>query len=159
MDIVDGAGDFRLMNRQYVDAVLSLSERNRFSKGIFQWIGFRTKWIKYENVQRAAGNTKWSFKKLFLYSVDGITGFSSKLLSVASILGILVFLIAVIIIVFSIIRKLVWGIPVDGWTTLICVIAFFGGMQLLAIGILGQYIGKTFTETKQRPHYLIRIQK
>ncbi|GMO26565.1 MAG: glycosyltransferase family 2 protein [Termitinemataceae bacterium] len=159
MEVTDGEGDFRLMSRPYVDAILSLSERSRFSKGIFPWIGFRTKWFEYENVQRIVGKTKWPFKKLFLYSMDGIIGFSSKLLSVASVCGILAFLASLAVIIFSIIRKLVWGVPVDGWTTLICVISFFSGVQLLTIGILGQYLAKTYNEVKQRPHYLIKDKK
>jgi glycosyltransferase involved in cell wall biosynthesis len=159
MEITNGAGDFRLMSRLYVEAILALGERNRFSKGIFPWIGFKTKWFEYENIQRAAGETKWPFRKLFLYSMDGIIGFSSKLLSIASFCGTLAFLTSLTVIIFSVIRKLAWGVPVDGWTTLVCIISFFGGIQLFTIGIFGQYLEKISDEVKKRPHYLIREKK
>lgn len=156
IEIVDGAGDFRLMNRKYLDALLAMPERNRFSKGIFPWIGFKTKWFCYENIERKAGKTKWSFKKLFLYSIDGITAFSTKPLVISSILGILLSTVALAFIVFIIIRKLIWGDPVGGWASTVCIILFCSGIQLFTIGILGQYITKIYTETKQRPHYVIR---
>ena len=154
--IVDGVRDFRLMNRRYMDALLSLPERNRFSKGIFPWIGFNTKWFEYENISRTAGRTKWSFWKLLMYSFDGITAFSSKPVVIVSVLGIIFFIIALAAIIFIVIRKLVYGDPVAGWASTICIILFCSGIQLFTIGILGQYIAKTYTETKQRPHYIIR---
>ena len=154
--VVDGARDFRLMNRRYMDALLSLPERNRFSKGIFPWIGFNTKWFEYENIARTAGRTKWSFWKLLMYSFDGITAFSSKPIVIVSVLGIIFFMIALAAIIFIVIRKLVYGDPVAGWASTICIILFCSGIQLFTIGILGQYIAKTYTETKQRPHYVIR---
>ena len=164
IEMIDGAGDFRLMTRQYVDACLSLCERNRFSKGIFPWVGFRTKWIKYENAERPAGTTKWSFWGLFLYSLDGITAFSSKLLGLASILGIILFLVSIGIIIFIIIYRLLtlnssnpW--TPDGWASTACIVLFCSGIQLFTIGILGQYLSKAYTEVKQRPHYIIREEK
>jgi hypothetical protein len=144
------------MNRPYLEAVLALPERNRFSKGIFPWVGFKTKWIEYENIERVAGNTKWSFWKLFLYSLDGIIAFSSKPLAIASVLGILLFLAAIVFIVFIIIRRILWGDPVAGWASTMCVILFCSGIQLFTTGILGQYMAKVYTETKQRPHYIVR---
>jgi glycosyltransferase involved in cell wall biosynthesis len=159
IEVVDGARDFRLMNRKYVDAILSLQERSRFSKGIFPWVGFRIKWIEYENVERTAGTTKWSFWKLFTYSLDGIIAFSSKPLAIASILGIVFFLVAIAFIVIIIIRKIIWGDPVDGWTSTTCINLFIGGVQLFTIGILGQYLAKTYTEVKQRPYYIIKETK
>jgi hypothetical protein len=156
IEIIDGARDFRLMNRKYLEALLMLQERNRFSKGIFPWIGFKTKWFQYENIERAAGKTKWSFRKLFLYSLDGIIAFSSKPLAIASVLGVLLFLAALSFIIFIVIRKIVWGDPVDGWASTICIILFCSGIQLFTTGILGQYMAKTYTEIKQRPQYIVR---
>ncbi|MCL1931521.1 MAG: glycosyltransferase family 2 protein [Treponema sp.] len=156
IEVVDGARDFRLMNRKYVDALLTLQERSRFSKGIFPWIGFKTKWFEYENIKRKAGTTKWSFWKLFLYSLDGIIAFSSKPLAIASVMGVLLFLAAIAFIAFIIIRKLVWGDPVSGWASTVCIILFCSGVQLFTTGILGQYMAKTYTEVKQRPQYIIR---
>jgi glycosyltransferase involved in cell wall biosynthesis len=155
-EIVDGARDYRLMNRKYLQTILSLTERNRFSKGIFPWVGFRTKWFEYENIERKAGNTKWSFWKLFLYSLDGIIAFSSKPLAIASLLGVMLFIAAIVFITFIIIRKIVSGDPVDGWASTVCIILFCSGIQLFTTGILGQYLAKTYTEVKQRPHYIIR---
>ena len=159
IEIVDGARDFRLMNRMYVDAVLLLNERNRFSKGIFPWLGFKTKWFEYENVNRVAGETKWSFWKLFLYSLDGITAFSSRPLALASICGTFAFLLSLFFIVFIIIRRVIWGDPVAGWASTICIVLLLSGIQLFSIGILGQYLAKTYTEVKQRPHFIVRDQK
>jgi hypothetical protein len=156
IEVIDGARDFRLMNRNYVNAILSLPERNRFSKGIFPWVGFKTKWFEYENIQRIAGDTKWSFWKLFLYSIDGIIAFSLKPLTIASIFGILLFIIALTLITFIIIRKIIWGDPVEGWASTVCIILFCNGIQLFTTGILGQYLAKTYTEIKKRPHYIIR---
>ena len=159
IEMIDGAGDFRLMNRAYIEAVLSLHERNRFSKGIFPWVGFKTKWIEYENVNRVAGETKWSFYKLLLYSLDGITAFSSKPLAFASICGLAAFLLSLLFIIFIVVRRIVWGDPVAGWASTICVILLLSGIQLFSIGILGQYLAKTYTEVKQRPHFIVREQK
>jgi glycosyltransferase involved in cell wall biosynthesis len=156
IDIVDNARDFRLMSRAYLNAVLSLHERNRFSKGIFPWIGFRVKWFEYENIQRAAGETKWSFWRLFLYSMDGIIAFSTKPLAMASLLGISIFTVSFIFIALIVIRKIIFGDPVDGWASTICIVLFCSGIQLFTVGILGQYLAKTYTEVKNRPHYIIR---
>jgi glycosyltransferase involved in cell wall biosynthesis len=154
--IADGARDFRLMSRQYADAVLSLPERNRFSKGIFPWVGFSIKWFEYENIERAAGNTKWSFWKLFWYSLDGIMAFSSKPLAIASVLGMVLFIVAVVSVLFIVIRKLVWGDPVAGWASTASIMLFCSGIQLFTTGILGQYLAKTYSEVKQRPQYIIQ---
>ncbi len=154
-EIVDGAQDFRFMTRQMVDAILSMKEYNRFSKGIFSWVGFRTKYMPYENVERAAGNTTWSFKSLFKYSLEGIFAFSTAPLSISSFLGILSFIIAFIMILVLVIKWLAFGDPVQGYTTTICVILMMGGLQLFCIGILGQYLSKTYLESKNRPIYII----
>ena len=156
VEIVDGARDFRLMNRKYLEALLTLPERNRFSKGIFPWIGFKIKFFEYKNIERTTGKTKWSFWKLFLYSLDGIIAFSSKPLAIASFMGVLLFMAAVFFIVFIIIRKMVWGDPVSGWASTVCIILFSSGIQLFTTGILGQYAAKIYTEVKQRPQYIIR---
>lgn len=152
-DIVDGARDFRLMTRQMVDAILSMEEYNRFSKGIFGWIGFKTKWIEFENVERVAGETKWSFFKLFLYSLEGIVAFSTFPLSLAFIIGITFCLLAII---FIIVRTLIFGDATKGWPSLVCIMFFISGIQLLYMGILGQYLSKTYLETKKRPIYIIK---
>ncbi len=154
-EIVDGAQDFRFMTRQMVNAILSMQEYNRFSKGIFSWVGFRTKYMPYENVERAAGTTAWSFKSLFKYSLEGIFAFSTAPLSISSLLGVLSCIIAFIIIIVMVIKWLVWGDPVQGYTTTICVLLLIGGLQLFCMGILGQYLSKTYLETKNRPVYLI----
>lgn len=154
-DVVDGARDFRLMKREMVDAIVSMCEYNRFSKGIFGWIGFRTYWLPYENVERIAGETKWSFWKLFKYAVDGIINFSHIPLSISSWFGMFMTVIAFIMLIFIVVRRLVFGDPVAGWASLICVIVFIGGIQLFCIGIMGQYIAKTYMETKKRPHYIV----
>lgn len=155
-DIVDGARDYRMMTRQVVDAILSMREYNRFSKGIFGWVGFDTKWLEYENIQRAAGETKWSFWKLFLYSLDGIMAFSTVPLSIASFLGILFCIIAFAFLIFIFIRALAFGDNVAGWPSTICVITLLGGLQLLCLGIMGQYLSKLYLEVKDRPKYLIK---
>ena len=155
-DIVDGARDYRLMRRSMVDAILSLREYNRFSKGIFGWVGFKTKWVPYVNVERVAGETKWSFWKLFLYSLEGIVAFSTVPLALASVLGVLVCLAAFVFVVVVLVKTLAFGDPVGGWPSMMCVILFLGGVQLLCIGILGQYLSKTYLETKRRPVYLVR---
>ena len=154
-EIVDGAQDFRFMTRQMVDSILSMKEYNRFSKGIFSWVGFRTKYMPYENIERAAGNTTWSFKSLFKYSLEGIFAFSTAPLSISSFLGILSCIIAFIMILAIVVKWLVFGDPVQGYTTTICVILMMGGLQLFCIGILGQYLSKTYLESKNRPIYLI----
>jgi glycosyltransferase involved in cell wall biosynthesis len=156
IEIVDGARDFRLMSRRYVDALLSLPERNRFSKGIFPWIGFKTKWFEYKNITRIAGTTNWSFWKLFVYSLDGIIAFSTKPLAFASLLGILLFLVSLGWTIVIIIRKLISQLPDTGWSSLVCIILFVSGIQLFTTGILGQYLAKIYTEIKQRPHYVIK---
>ena len=155
-EIVDGARDFRLMTRQMVNAILDVKEYNRFSKGIFGWVGFKTKWLEYENIERVAGNTKWSFWKLFLYSLDGIVAFSTVPLSVASAFGMLFLFIAFIMIVFIIVKTLIFGDPVAGYPSMMCVMFFIGGIQLFSIGILGQYLSKTYLETKNRPIYIVK---
>jgi glycosyltransferase involved in cell wall biosynthesis len=156
VEIISGTRDFRLMNRKYLEAILAMPERNRFSKGIFPWIGFKIKLFEYENIERAAGKTKWSFWKLFFYSLDGIIAFSSKPLAIASVLGILLFIISISFIIFIIIRRVVWGDPVGGWASTICIILFCSGIQLFTTGILGQYMAKIYTEVKQRPQYIVR---
>lgn len=155
-EIVDGARDFRMMTRQMVDAIVSLPERNRFSKGLFSWVGFATKWLEYENVNRVAGETKWSFWKLLLYSFDGIIAFSTAPLALASILGLLMSFIAIVFIFVIVIRTWIWGDPVSGWPSTISIMLFIAGIQLLSIGILGQYLAKVYIEAKQRPHYVIK---
>ena len=154
-DIVDGARDFRLMKREMVDAIVSMCEYNRFSKGIFGWIGFKTKWLPYKNVERVAGETKWSFFKLFKYSLDGIVNFSQAPLSIASVSGLVLTFIAFFMILFVVVRRLIFGDPVAGWASTVCIILFIGGVQLLCMGIMGQYLAKTYLEVKNRPHYII----
>lgn len=157
--VVDGARDFRLMTKKYKDAVLSLLERNRFTKGIFPWVGFKTKWFAYENVERVAGKTKWSFWKLFLYSIDGIIGFSTKSLAFSAVAGILSLAVSFVLIILIAVRRLVFGDPVQGWASLVCFITFFSGLQLFCTGISGLYISKIYTEVKQRPIYIIKEEK
>lgn len=154
-DIVDGARDYRLMKREMVDAIVKMGENNRFSKGIFGWIGYRTYWYPYENVERAAGETKWNFFQLLKYSIDGIVSFSHVPLSIASWCGLLFTSLSFLAILFIVIRRLVFGDPVQGWASTCCVIIFIGGIQLFSMGIIGQYIAKIFAETKHRPHYII----
>lgn len=155
-EIVDGARDYRLMTRQMADAVLSMREYNRFTKGIFGWVGFRTKWVEYENVERARGETKWSFWKLFFYSLDGIAAFSTAPLMIASVMGVFFCLVAFAMILFIIVRKLIFGDPVSGWPSLVCIILMTSGVQFFCTGILGQYLAKTYMEVKRRPVYLVR---
>lgn len=154
-EVVDGARDFQLMNRKVVNAILAMGEYNRFSKGIFGWVGFKKKWLEYENVERAAGETKWSFWKLFVYALDGIVAFSTAPLVIASFMGMLFCLIAFIAIIFIIIRTVIFGDPTSGWPSMVCIIMLVSGIQLLCIGILGQYLAKTYLETKKRPLYLV----
>lgn len=155
-EIVDGARDFRLMKRAMVDAILALPEYNRFSKGIYGWVGFKTAWLPYVNVNRAAGETKWNFFSLLLYSIDGIVAFSTVPLSIASIAGALLCLVAFAALIFIIVRALLFGDPVDGWPSLASIVIFIGGIQLLCLGIMGQYLAKTYLEAKRRPAYIVR---
>ena len=154
-DIVDGARDFRLMRREMVDAIVSMCEYNRFSKGIFGWIGFRTKWLPYKNVERVAGETKWNFWGLFKYSIDGIINFSQAPLSIASLIGFVLTMASFAAIVFIVVRRILFGDPVAGWASTACIILFMGGLQLLCMGIMGQYMAKTYLEVKHRPHYIV----
>ena len=154
--IVDGARDYRLMTRQMVDSILQLTEVNRFSKGIFSWVGYRTHWLEVENAQRAAGQTKWSFFKLCLYAMDGIIAFSTAPLAIASVLGLAFCVIAFIAIIFVIVRQLIWGGSAFGWPSMVCILLFVTGIQLFCIGILGQYLSKTYLEVKRRPIYILR---
>lgn len=156
VEMVDGARDFRLMRRPMVDAILELSEYNRFSKGIFAWVGFETEYLEYKNVERVAGETSWNFWSLFKYSIEGIVNFSDAPLNIAFIGGLLSWILAFIMMVLIVIRTLVFGDPTSGWPSLMTVILFLGGFQLLTIGILGKYIGKIFLETKNRPVYVIK---
>ena len=155
-EIVDGARDYRLMTRQFVNSLLSLGEYNRFSKGLFGWVGYQTKWLEYENVERAAGETKWSFWKLLLYSIEGIMAFSTVPLAVSAVMGILFCAIAFVLILFIIVKTIVFGDPVAGWPSTACIILFVGGVQLFCVGILGQYLAKTYLEVKGRPIYICK---
>ena len=155
VDIVDGARDFRLMNRKFLDALLALKERNRFSKGLFGWVGFKTKWIEFENVERVAGETKWSFWKLFKYSIEGIVAFTTVPLVLASFVGFLFCMFSLASTIFIFVRKLLFGDPVSGWASTACIITFLGGIQLFFLGVFGQYLAKAYTEVKNRPLYLI----
>ena len=154
--LVDGARDYKLMSRPVVDALLSMPEYNRFSKGLYEWVGFKTKWLEFENVERVAGETKWSFWKLFKYSIDGIVGFTTMPLSIASMLGILFMFLSFGGIVFLCVRQLFWHQSVSGWTSLACIIIFFCGVQLLSLGIIGQYLAKTYMEVKRRPIFIVK---
>ena len=153
--LVDGARDYKLLSRKAVDALLAMPEYNRFSKGLYEWIGFRTKWFAYENVERVAGETKWSFWKLFKYSLEGIVAFTTFPLAVASILGMLFMLVSLIIIIALCVRQFVWQNSVDGWTSMACIIVLLSGVQLFCVGIIGQYISKMYMEIKRRPHYIV----
>lgn len=154
-DIVDGARDFRLMNCKFVDALLQMKEYNRFSKGLFGWVGYKTKWIEFENVERVAGETKWSFWSLFKYSIEEILAFTTAPLVIASVLGILLCFLAFVFIVFIIVRKICFNNSVNGWASMVCIISLLGGLQLFAIGVVGQYLAKLYLEIKNRPIYLI----
>lgn len=154
-DIVDGARDFRLMRREMVEAIVEMGEYNRFSKGIFGWIGFKTYWLAYENVNRVAGETKWSFWKLLKYAIDGIINFSQAPLAVASWFGMLMTFVSFVAVIFIVVRRLAFGDPVIGWASTVCIITFIGGIQLFCMGIMGQYISKTYLEVKKRPHYIV----
>ncbi|NQG97617.1 glycosyltransferase family 2 protein [Streptococcus suis] len=156
VEVVDGARDFRLMRRQMVDAILEVSEYNRFSKGIFAWVGFETKYLPYQNVERVAGETSWSFWSLLSYSIEGIINFSEAPLNIASFVGFFTFLLSLLLMVIVVVKTLVFGDPTIGWPSTICIILFLGGLQLMTIGILGKYLAKVFMETKKRPIYLIK---
>ena len=155
-EIVDGARDYRLMTRKYVDAILSMPEYNRFTKGIFGWVGFDTKWIEFENVERKKGETKWSFWKLFVYSLEGITSFSTAPLAFAAFAGVFFFVIAFIAIIFVFVRAMIYGDPTSGWPSMVCIILFVSGIQLFCLGIVGEYLSKTYLEVKNRPIYIVK---
>ncbi len=155
VEIVDGARDFRVMSRKYVNALLGMKEYNRFSKGLYSWVGFRVKWFSYENVQRAAGHTKWSFWSLFQYSIEGIAAFTTTPLVLASFVGLILCICTVLAVLFIIVRRIVFGDPVDGWASLACLITFMGGCQMFFFGIMGQYIAKMYLENKRRPIYIV----
>ncbi|CYU64143.1 glycosyltransferase family 2 protein [Streptococcus suis] len=156
VEVVDGARDFRLMRRHMVDAILAVSEYNRFSKGIFAWVGFETEYLPYENIERVAGETSWSFWKLLSYSIEGIINFSDTPLNIASYTGFFTFLLSLVLMVFVVFKTLVFGDPTIGWPSTICIILFLGGLQLMTIGILGKYLAKVFLETKKRPIYIVK---
>ncbi len=155
-EIVDGARDYRLMTRQVADAILAMTEYNRFTKGIFGWVGYETKWLEYENIERRKGETKWSFWKLFAYSLEGITAFSTVPLTIAALIGAFFCVLAFIMIIFIIVKTLIFGDPTSGWPSLVCIIMLVGGVQLFCLGIVGQYLSKTYMEVKRRPIYLVK---
>lgn len=155
-EIVDGARDYRLMSRQVVDAILAMTEYNRFTKGIFGWVGYETKWMEYENIERRKGETKWSFWKLFAYSLEGITAFSTVPLTIAALIGALFCMLAFAMIIIIIVRTLIFGDPTSGWPSLVCIIMMVSGVQLFCLGIVGQYLAKTYMEVKKRPIYLVK---
>ena len=156
VEMVDGARDYRLMTRQVVDAIISCQEYNRYSKGLWAFVGFKTKWVEYENVQRVAGETKWSFWKLFKYAIEGIVAFSTVPLTLAAFLGVLFCLIAFVMIIVVIVKPLAFGDPAAGWPSLVCLIMFTSGIQLFFLGVIGEYLAKAYLETKHRPHYITR---
>ena len=156
INIADGARDYQMMTRQMMNSVLALTEYNRFSKGIFEWVGYKKKWLEYENVERSAGETKWSLGKLIWYSLEGIVNFSNMPLMISSYLGLLMTVISVLAVIFIVVRKLLFGDPVDGWASQVCIITFVGGIQLFCIGIMGQYLSRVYSEVKKRPHYIIQ---
>lgn len=158
IEMVDGARDYRLMTRQMVNSIISLKEYNRYSKGLFSFVGYKTKWIEFENINRVAGETKWNFFKLFIYAVEGIVGFSTLPLTLAALFGVLFCFISILLIIFIIIRTIVWGDPVAGWPSLVCIMFMIGGVQLFCTGIIGIYLSKTYLETKKRPIYIIKEQ-
>ncbi len=158
-EIVDGARDYRFMSRQMVNAIIEDGEYNRFSKGIFSWVGFNTKWLSYENIERSAGQTKWSFWGLFKYSIEGILAYSTVPLYISSFIGVALFILSIIAFVFIIIKKLVWGDPVQGWASMVCILLFLGGIILLCLGIIGLYVSKIYLETKKRQIYIVKEKK
>lgn len=155
-EIVDGARDYRMMSRRFVDAILSLEEINRFSKGIFSWVGFETRWLEYENVERRKGETKWSFWKLFRYAIEGIIGFSTAPLAFASFMGVFFCILAFLMIIFTIVRAAIFGDKTSGWPSLVCIISLISGVQLFCLGIVGQYLAKTYMEVKKRPIFIVK---
>ena len=155
-EIVDGARDYRMMTRQFVDAVLEVKEYNRFSKGIFSWVGFNNKWLEYENVERRKGETKWSFRKLFVYAIEGIVAFTTAPLAFASVFGVVCCIVALLFLLIIFVRALVLGDPTPGWPSMVCIILLVSGVQMFCIGIVGQYLSKTYLEVKKRPIYLLR---
>ena len=155
-EIVDGARDYRLMTRQVADAILSMKEYNRFTKGIYGWVGFQTKWLEFENVERKKGETKWSFWKLLLYSLEGIVSFSTAPATFAAVMGVLFCILAFLLIVVIVIRTALFGDPVAGWPSLVCIISLISGVQLFCLGIVGQYVSKTYLEVKERPIYIVK---
>lgn len=155
-ELMDGARDYRLMTRQFVNSLLEMKEYNRFSKGLFGWVGYKTKWLEFENVERVAGETKWSFWKLFIYAIDGIVAFSTTPLAIASVIGMLMLFVAFFFIIFIVVRTLMFGDPVSGWPSLVCIITLIGGIQIFCVGILGQYLSKVYLETKNRPIYIVK---
>jgi glycosyltransferase involved in cell wall biosynthesis len=156
IELVDGARDFRLMSRQMVDSILQICEYNRFSKGIFAWVGFKTKWMEYDNQERAAGQTKWSFWKLYSYSLDGIMAFSTTPLALSSVIGLVFFLVSFVMIVAMAVKYLLWGGSIYGWPFMVCILLFITGIQLFCTGIVGQYVSRTYLETKRRPIYIVK---
>ena len=156
IEMVDGARDYRLMTRQMVNSIVNMKEYNRYSKGLFSFVGFKTKWLEYENVERVAGETKWNFWKLFIYAIDGICAFSTKPLVISAIVGFLFFIISFLMILVIIIKTLLYGDPVSGWPSLVCIIFFVSGIQLFCMGIMGEYLAKAYLETKNRPIYIIK---
>lgn len=156
VEMVDGARDYRLMTRQVVDSILMLKEYNRYSKGLFSFVGFKTKWLEYENVERVAGETKWSFWKLFIYAIEGIVAFTTVPLTISAIIGILFCLIAFVMIITVILKTLIFGDPTSGWPSLVCIIFMVSGIQLLCIGVIGQYLSKLYLEVKNRPIYIVK---
>ena len=155
-ELMDGARDYRLMTRQFVNSLLEMKEYNRFSKGLFGWVGYQTKWIEFENVERVAGETKWSFWKLLLYAIDGVVAFSTAPLAIASVVGMLMLLVAFIFIIFIIVRTLIFNDPTSGWPSLVCIITLIGGIQIFCVGIVGEYLSKIYLETKNRPVYIVK---
>lgn len=158
-EIVDGARDYRFMTRQMVNAIIADGEYNRFSKGIFSWVGFNTKWLSYENIERSAGVTKWSFWSLFKYSIEGILAYSTVPLYISSFIGVALFVLSIIAFIMIIIKKLVWGDPVQGWASMVCILLFLGGIILLCLGIIGLYVSKIYLETKKRQIYIVKEKK
>lgn len=156
IEMVDGARDYRLMTRQVVNSILTLQEYNRYSKGLFSFVGYKTKWLEYENIERVAGETKWSFWKLFKYAIEGIVAFTTVPLSLASVLGVIICFVSFIAILVIVIKTLLFGDPVGGWPSMVCILLFVSGIQLLCMGIIGQYLAKTYLETKKRPIYIVR---
>ena len=156
--LVDGARDYKLLSRPAVDALIAMPEVNRFSKGLYEWIGFRTKWLEFENVERVAGETKWSFWKLFKYSIEGIVSFSTMPLLISTFIGLIFMLISIATMVTLAVRQVLYHNSVDGWTSIVCIILLVSGVQLFCLGLMGQYMAKMYTEIKRRPHYIISEQ-